>query len=97
MILDFEELARLQGGASGCQLIIINYAFHSLTTSKAYKLRVQMLDSRGRFAEALYDNFELRGDFANKTRITLSSGEFLHLPYGLADDLYRRADFGVWT
>lgn len=56
-----------------------------------------MLDSRGRFAEALYDNFELRGDFANKTRITLSSGEFLHLPYGLADDLYRRADFGVWT
>ena len=63
------------------------YAFHSLTTSKAYQLRVQMVDSKGRFAEAMYDNFELRQDSANNTNIALSTGKFLRLPYGLADDL----------
>ena len=47
-----------------------------------------MVDSNGRFAEAMYDNFEMREDSANETRITLSTGtKFLHLPYGLADDL----------
>ena len=65
------------------------HPLHSLTTSKAYQLRIQMADSRGRFAEAMYDDFELREDSANKTRITLATGKFVHLPYGLADDLAR--------
>ena len=48
-----------------------------------------MVDSNGRYAEAMYDKFELKEDTSNKTRVALSTGKFLHLPYGLADDLAR--------
>ena len=56
-----------------------------------------MEDARGRYAEAVYDHFVLEQDLANKTRITLSTGNFLHRPHGLADELARSVGAGFST
>ena len=56
-----------------------------------------MWDYKGRYAEAMYDKFELSEDSTNKTRINLSTGQFADLPYGLADDMAKSGGAGFST